>query len=156
VAFKKEIRNDLEYADFALIRLDRRVRNRTPLGVNRSGLPVDLRATLTMIGYPAGIPQKIALGGSVKGSVAGQPFFTANLDSLGGNSGSPVINEATGLIEGILGGKVTTRTSPGDMDFVISPKNEDCLIENQKTEAEALGDLVTRISEVTEAIPNLK
>jgi S1-C subfamily serine protease len=69
---------------------------------------------LFVIGHPTGLPQKIADGASVKianavsyidpiGSIIRKAnFFTANLDTYAGNSGSPVFNKRTGKVEGIL------------------------------------------------------
>jgi hypothetical protein len=45
-------------------------------------------------------------------------YFTANLDSYAGNSGSPVFNQKTGRVEGIL--------IQGADDFVYNEENQ-CL-----------------------------
>ena len=60
---------------------------------------------LTVIGYPLGLPVKIASGGTVRGF--GRGFLVANLDTYEGNSGSAVLNSeklAKGqiLVEGVL------------------------------------------------------
>ncbi len=66
-------------------------------GVIATGIPVGV------IGHPHGLPKKIAFGASTQVTVNVSPtYFLANLDTYGGNSGSPVFNQNTGLVEGIL------------------------------------------------------
>ena len=86
-------------ADYALIQLDRRVRDRAPLRVNSGDLPALGEAVFT-IGHPAGLPTKIADGAQVRAHLS--QGFTANLDTFAGNSGSPVFNARTLEVEGIL------------------------------------------------------
>jgi len=99
--------------DYAVIKLDREVEDREPLDFRRKGKP-NWGENLLIVGHPYGLPQKIADGAEVKsGSFFGflkpitsflrkQNYFNANLDSFVGNSGSPVFNQKTGLVEGIL------------------------------------------------------
>jgi len=86
--------------DFAIIELDRPVRNRRPLTINRSN---SLRkgSPLTVMGHPFGLPLKIADSSKVL-STKDDLYFAANLDTFQGNSGSPVFNSNTGKVEGIL------------------------------------------------------
>lgn len=97
--------------DFAVIRLDRKVAGHKPLAVNR-GAEIGKGAPLFVIGHPVGLPLKVAGGASVREFAAGG-YFIADLDAFGGNSGSPVFNAKTGLIEGVI--------ARGDRDFVTSP-----------------------------------
>lgn len=85
--------------DHAVIRLDRAVVGRTPLAVRGSGTP-SVGTDLVVAGHPSGLPVKIAGGAEIKS--IGSVSFEANLDTYGGNSGSPVINANTGVVEGIL------------------------------------------------------
>ncbi len=62
-----------------------------------------------MIGHPVGLPTKFA-GEAVVRSNQQSAFFVANLDTYGGNSGSPVFNSDTHEVEGIL--------VRGETDFV--------------------------------------
>jgi hypothetical protein len=87
-------------ADFALVRLDRPVPDRTPLTLNTSG-QTPLGTEVALIGYPTGLPLKIAANGRVRYSVLSDSFVT-DLDAFGGNSGSAVVNKNTGVVEGIL------------------------------------------------------
>lgn len=93
--------------DWALVRLDRPVTGRAPLPVRRIGKIADAQSLY--IGHPSGLPQKYAPGAKVRNN-ASKPFFVANLDTYGGNSGSPVFNATNGQVEGIL--------VRGDNDFV--------------------------------------
>lgn len=89
-----------QQADFALIRLDRSVTDRSPLSFRTSG-KVETGAELVVIGNPSGLPTKIADGATVKGNSHPQ-YFVSDLDTYGGNSGSAVIDAQTGVVEGIL------------------------------------------------------
>jgi len=78
--------------DFALVRLDRKVKGRYPLAVG---------AKVAVIGYPSGLPVKVAGNAKVR-SVTNKGYFVTDLDTFAGNSGSPVFNMATYKIEGVL------------------------------------------------------
>lgn len=88
--------------DWAIVRLDRPVPGREPLPIREEGA-VEFNTPLAMIGFPAALPMKVAKDATVR-SLTGNsdPFFQANLDAYGGNSGSPVINLGTHEVEGIL------------------------------------------------------
>ena len=85
--------------DYALIQLDRVVSNRAPLKIRRKG-SVSVGESLIIMGHPTGLPLKIADQAQIRSK--NNVYFTANLDSFGGNSGSPVLNEQTLEVEGIL------------------------------------------------------
>jgi hypothetical protein len=87
-------------ADWALVELDRPVSGRNPLLFRRDGHVDDL-TPVYVVGHPAGLPKKIA--GRAEIRVNTHPdYFVANLDTYGGNSGSPVFNAQTHEVEGIL------------------------------------------------------
>jgi V8-like Glu-specific endopeptidase len=85
-------------ADYAIIKLDRKVSGRYPLAISRGN--ISSMARLAAIGYPSGMPVKVAVNGGVRS--LGNGYFVADLDTFGGNSGSPVFNIDTLKIEGIL------------------------------------------------------
>lgn len=85
--------------DYAIIKLDRKVKGRTPLKFRTKGR-VKNGTEVLVIGHPMGLPLKIADNATVSGSF-GKTFKT-DLDTYGGNSGSPVLDANTGLVEGIL------------------------------------------------------
>lgn len=127
-------------ADYALIRIDRKAAGRTPLAVNRGGVP-SKGAPLFVIGHPVGLPLKVAGGAAVRDPEQ-DGYFVANLDTYGGNSGSPVFNSETNLIEGIL--------VRGETDFVYEGN---CRVSYQVGGDEGRGEDVTKVSELAEFIP---
>ncbi|MGC4088405.1 MAG: serine protease [Polyangiaceae bacterium] len=102
VAVVAQVYAGLAGDDWALLRVDRSVTNRTPLSVRRTGsVPND--AQLVMFGHPLLLPLKATLNGAVRGdNIASTPKFQTTLDASPGNSGSPVLNLQTGQVEGIL------------------------------------------------------
>lgn len=127
--------NSSNLSDYALIRLDRPVTGRKPLPVRLSGNLAE-GEPLVVIGHPSGLATKVAAGASVR-SIAPNAYFIANLDTYGGNSGSAVFNEQTGLIEGIL--------VRGENDFKY--KNG-CYVSNVCLNDGCRGEDVTRVSEI--------
>lgn len=89
---------DLE-EDYAIIRLDRPVQGRTPLKFRTRG-KITRNSDVLVIGNPSGLPLKISDDAKVI-KTWGKTFNT-NLDTFAGNSGSPVFNLKSGLVEGIL------------------------------------------------------
>lgn len=87
-------------ADWALVRLDRKVIGHSPLTVRTAGV-VDNGEELLVIGHPVGLPRKYAGGATVRGNTAPE-YFEANVDTYGGNSGSAVFNANTLEVEGVL------------------------------------------------------
>jgi V8-like Glu-specific endopeptidase len=86
--------------DYGLIQLDRKVTDREALEVRTNG-QLKSQTSLVVIGNPSGLPLKVAAGATVRSNV--HPFyFSANLDTFQGNSGSAVLNSDTGVVEGIL------------------------------------------------------
>jgi len=126
--------------DFALIRLDREVLDRRPLLIRTTGA-VNENDPLAIIGYPSGLPLKYA-GDAKVSSNDESNFFLASLDAFQGNSGSAVINEKTGLVEGIL--------VRGNEDYHYERrKGKRCLVPSLCSEQEGCeGEAVTRISEL--------
>jgi V8-like Glu-specific endopeptidase len=89
-----------EKTDYAVIRLDRAVSGRQPLRMREQG-KIESNAQLVGIGTPSGLPMKIMPNARVIKNEAAS-YFEANIDSFGGNSGGPVFNTSTGLVEGII------------------------------------------------------
>jgi hypothetical protein len=100
--------------DFALIRLDRPVLDRPILAIRNKG-QIENDAELVLIGHPIGLPQKVTSDGLILENT-NPIFFKTNLDSFVGNSGSPVFNKKTGLVEGIL--------VRGEDDFITDEEND--------------------------------
>lgn len=93
--------------DYAVLKLDRPVTNRTFLKLRQAGKVPDSTPVI-VIGHPSGISTKITDSGEITNNAGVTSFFT-NLDTFEGNSGSPVINSDTGFVEGIF--------VYGDMDY---------------------------------------
>jgi hypothetical protein len=125
--------------DWALIQLDRPVTGRTVLKIRRSGRIAD-NAPVSVIGYPSGLPVKFADGANVRDN-SPTAFFVANLDTYGGNSGSPVF-AADGTVEGIL--------VRGEADYV---SNGSCNISKVCPSTGCRGEDCTRINELADEIP---
>ncbi len=124
----------LTESDFAVIRLDRAVEGRQPLAFRHSG-QVEMGTPLAVIGHPAGLPTKIAGGAAVR-SAEPAAFFTANLDTYGGNSGSAVFNAETAEVEGIL--------VRGEQDFT---SRAGCMTSYRCDNGDCRGEDVTKATE---------
>ncbi|RLA63781.1 MAG: hypothetical protein DRQ88_08000 [Epsilonproteobacteria bacterium] len=132
--------------DFALIRLDRPVTDRKPLKIRSEGKVSD-DSEIVMIGHPLGLSLKISYKGKILKN--DNPFyFKTNLDSFSGNSGSPVFNKKTGVVEGIL--------VRGELDF-LPDSSENCNTVNRckETGESCEGEDVTRITVIPELVPGM-
>lgn len=123
-------------ADFSVMTLDRPVENHLPLRLRTSG-QISPGEGVMVIGHPLGLPLKIAAGAKVR-SVVPNAYFVANLDTYGGNSGSPVFNLRTREVEGLL--------VRGGRDFVYRP-DQNCQASVRCGDDECRGEDVTLISE---------
>lgn len=141
---KEIIRRDVVNtgADYAVIRLDRKVVGRSPLKIRSRSGAAAVGDSLVVIGHPAGLPQKIAGGAKVRS--VNSSFLVANLDTYGGNSGSAVFNPVNGEIEGIL--------VRGENDFVSQGS---CTVSQKCQDSSCRGEDVTRIDVVAPHIPGL-
>jgi V8-like Glu-specific endopeptidase len=125
------------------VKLDRKVRNHLPLNMRLSG-DVKVGDPLTVLGYPEGLPLKVADGAAVR-SVSKPGFFVANTDTYGGNSGSAVINASTRLVEGVL--------VRGEKDFEWTPAG--CARSYRCKDNACRGEDITRIGEIAKALSAL-
>lgn len=110
--------------DWALVRLDRAVAGREAAQVRTSG-KVKNKQAVYVIGHPCGLPQKYAPDAQVRDNSAA-PFFVANLDTYGGNSGSPVFNAENNRVEGILVRGETDFVSNGECDVSLVCPSTGC------------------------------
>jgi hypothetical protein len=117
--------------DWALVRLDRPVSGHKPVKVRATGKIGD-KQSLFVIGHPSGLPQKYAPRAKVRDNTPAA-FFVANLDTYGGNSGSPVFNSSNRVVEGIL--------VRGENDFV---SNGSCFVSMVCPTTGCRGEDVTR------------
>lgn len=128
-------------ADFALVRLDRPAVGHPVLSLRRDGKIAD-DAQVFVIGHPAGLPLKYAPNAVVRDN-GKRDFFAANLDTYGGNSGSPVFNQSNGVVEGIL--------VRGETDFV---RVGNCFESTVCPTTGCRGEDVTRASVFASLVPD--
>ena len=127
--------------DYALVQLKTKVVGHEPLQYRTSDKIGDDEKVL-VIGTPNGLPLKVATDGKIFNNQINDIFITT-LDTFQGNSGSPVFNETTNIIEGILTG--------GEKDYeVVSTRNGSCLTEKKCTELTCTGEKVFRVSSIPE------
>lgn len=131
---------DQSGADFAVVKLERVVQGRVPLSMRRTGKVSD-QSGLYVIGHPSGLPLKYAAGAVVREN-ASDDYFVANLDTYGGNSGSPVFNAASDEVEGIL--------VRGETDFVLA---NGCRVSNVCPTTGCRGEDVTRTTLFSQHVP---
>ena len=131
--------------DYAIVQIDRVVTSPSalPLEIRRTGT-VALGTQVGVIGHPSGLPMKIAFGSQTTVRANGAPgYFESNLDTYGGNSGSPVFNASTGVVEGIL--------VRGETDFVDTGP---CFVSNQLLDSQGSED-VSKSTTFAQFIPEL-
>lgn len=142
---KKLLAHDLSATgDYAVVQVDREITapDASPLEVRKNG-SLSLGMNVGVIGYPSGLPVKIAFGDTTVVREDDDPWLFANLDTYGGNSGSAVFN-AEGLVEGIL----VRGARDYDMDFV-----NQCFRSNQIEDDEGR-EAVTKASVFVEKLPD--
>lgn len=130
--------------DYAIIRVDRRIEapGAEAFPIRREGT-ISVGAPIGVIGHPSGLPLKLAFGNNTavrSNDSAG--YFVANLDTYGGNSGSPVIDPLTGTLEGIL--------VRGETDFVSSGN---CSVSNVVSNTGGRGEDVSKSTSFMQFIP---
>ena len=86
-------------ADWAIVKLDKKVQNHKIVKINNKRIKNN--QNLHVIGHPCGLPLKYAGNAKVTDNTP-RVYFAANLDTFGGNSGSPVFNSKNHCVEGIL------------------------------------------------------
>ena len=87
------------FLDLAIIKLDRKVKDRKPLKMEFRSPSIG--EELYLLGYPLGIAQKLADNGERTRRKDSPNSFSHNLDSFSVNSGSPVFSAKTNKIIGV-------------------------------------------------------
>ncbi|MDD2806444.1 MAG: trypsin-like peptidase domain-containing protein [Elusimicrobiales bacterium] len=154
--------------DYTVVRLDRKVSDRLPLVINRTNSGLAENNGLFVIGHPSGLPLKIA--GDARVTAAGRDVtvnnrmglpiiwsnggysFLTNLDTFHGNSGSPVFNLKTLLVEGIL--------VKGDNDYEDDPASPGeqrvstfTRLGGAPNMGAGAGEVCTKVSQVADRVP---
>jgi len=129
-------------ADYAVIRLDRKVTNHKPLAVETGA--ADKSQKMFVIGHPSGLATKVAANGKMRDD-SDPNYYVTNLDTYGGNSGSPVFSQSTYKIIGIL--------VRGGTDYVLKANsNPQCITNYVTGENAGRGEDVTKSSVVVKAV----
>lgn len=136
-------KHDRVAPDYALIKLDRKVKGHTPLPVERTK-NLNEGDSIFVIGHPVGLPVKVAGGATIRNNKP-KNFYLTDLDTFGGNSGSAVFSSATNKIVGIL--------VRGSTDFVDAPDGRSCKIQNRVPQDYGKGEAVNRLAPVLKYIP---
>lgn len=90
------------YQDYALLQLDRAVRGRTPLALDRTGDFLVQGNKIFLAGYPIGMSVKITDPNDASIQEIGRNIYSTDLDAFGGNSGGPVFDSYTRRIMGVV------------------------------------------------------
>jgi len=158
-------------SDYTIIKLDRKVKDRKPLAINRKNSGLKKGTEIFVMGHPSGLPLKIAGNAEVikinetmqvtfpnggQSNYLNKDYsFLTNLDTFHGNSGSPVINAKTLLVEGIL--------VSGDIDYISDSTNPATNVaatypQNPNTSeyGKGVGEVATKISVTAKYIPSNK
>ncbi|MBI2518814.1 MAG: trypsin-like peptidase domain-containing protein [Bdellovibrio sp.] len=150
----KAVLNSSDRSDYSIIELDRKVTDRLPLRLRKSGA-VKVGEQVTVIGHPWGLPSKIAEGGKILHADQSQ-YFTTTLDTFQGNSGSAVFNSQTGIVEGILvRGRSDALMSFGSDEGVcrtLNVCNEDgssCSVKDENSKGEDVSRITVVAAELT-------
>jgi V8-like Glu-specific endopeptidase len=127
--------------DWALVKLDRPVPSSLaePVTAWHAG-EIQLDQSVYVIGHPSGLPVKYAPDASVQ-AASDSAYFTADLDTFGGNSGSGVFDAATHELVGVL--------VRGDTDY-YRDEAEGCVRAYECPTPGCKGEDVTRIGVVAQ------
>lgn len=129
--------------DYAVVRLDRPVQGHRILNLQQA--PVLPGDPIYVVGHPSGLPTKVADGAKVRSQQGS--FFQANLDTYGGNSGSPVLNVLTNEVVGVL--------VRGEVDYIYDSVGK-CSKSYRCEDDECRGEDVTNISYIIEALNKVR
>ncbi|MDA8792367.1 serine protease [Bacteriovoracaceae bacterium] len=145
----------IPFDDYALIELDRKVEGREALVIAEKSDDLVGDQIFTM-GHPTGLPLKFLANSKIKRNPKDLPYFLTNLDTFGGNSGSPVFNLITNEVIGILvrGSKdyVQVQKPDGTVCTKVFRCNEEgdrCMIDTGMENAEG-------VSKISRVLPHLK
>lgn len=131
--------------DWGIVEVDRPMKDIPTVTVRSQGSP-EPDAGLTVVGYPLGLPVKIAGNGKLRR--LGDGYFEASLDTYGGNSGSAVFSSShlrrdELFVEGIL--------VRGENDFETE---NPCRISKRCPEEGCRGEDVTLATEFANRVAN--
>lgn len=138
-------KNTISKNDYALIEIKQQITHRSPLQYRKKN-QVPKGSTFFVVGHPTGLPLIITdQAKEIEGS--SEFLFKINSDTFGGNSGSPVINGRTGLVEGIL--------TDGDLDYTLN-KQKKCMMPYKCLKGRCKGENAVRITNIEILAPEME
>jgi V8-like Glu-specific endopeptidase len=142
LAYKK---NTISKNDYALIEIEQQILHRPTLKYRKKNrVPKD--SSFFVVGHPTGLPLIVTdQAKEIEGST--KFLFKIDSDTFGGNSGSPVINSQTGIVEGIL--------TDGDLDYTLN-KQKRCMMPHKCLEGRCKGENVVRITNIEILAPEME
>ena len=140
-------KNSISKNDYALIQLENNISHRNPLSYRKNRKIETTKEALLVIGHPTGLPL-ISTDQGIILENRSKVLFKISSDTFGGNSGSPVINPSTGLVEGIL--------TDGDLDYTLD-KEKGCIMPYQcGSLSKCKGENVVRITNIELLAPEME
>ncbi|WP_316812939.1 serine protease [Pedobacter heparinus] len=138
IYYPAKILNDLEELDLKVFSVSRKLQ-RPALKIS-SSLNLKVEEDVYMVGYPYGLPQKIALNAGIIKNDHPNYFYTS-LDAFQGNSGSPVFSLITNEVIGVL--------VSGEIDY---KSNGTCSVANQCSAPNCDGEKAMKITSLMNLI----
>ena len=143
---KKVVRQRFEEfgaVDYTVIQLDRKVTDRLPIELDLNS-PLKKGLPIFTIGYPSGLPAKVADNSTIIEEPNLQKFIT-DTDAFQGNSGSPVFDAKTGKVIGIVSGGQNDYVRNGSCKVVKICRPEDkCIMSSMSRISNILTDSVLK------------
>ncbi len=137
-------KNPATGVDYAVLKLDTELESNHYFKLRTDGF-ISHGAKLTVMGYPSGLPLKYTKNSIVREN-SNSFFFQMNADTFGGNSGSPVVDESTGIVEGIL--------VRGERDYELD-RNANCYRVKKCASGVCRGEDAVRASVVSSVLSNI-
>ena len=125
--------------DYTVIQLDRPVVGRVPLKMDL-GKVLAKNLPVFIIGYPSGLPQKVADNSTIISDPGPQNFET-DTDAFQGNSGSPVFDGTTGYVIGIVSSGQNDYFNNGTCkDVRVCRDGDKCIMSKMSNVKNMIGD----------------
>ena len=130
--------------DYALIKVTKQIPKYRIAEIRTNNI-ISNDEVLHVIGHPTGLPAKISPNAKIFDNVATDNFFRINSDTFAGNSGSPVFNSKTHIVEGIL---VSGAKDYTDDNTITSPVRDCKVVFNcPQTVGDCVGEGVSRTTQ---------
>lgn len=134
--------NDSPELDMAIVQIDRDF-SESPLMLAEQQLTT--LDEILAVGFPSGLPMKSSGLGPIRKVSSNK--INAELETYGGNSGSPIFKKNSSLVEGIL--------VAGEDDFVLSEK-ENCYRSNVCTSSTCIGEDIISAQAIRSILTGLR